>query len=157
MYASDSGFRAPQTPHRADIKVNQAFLLLFHMRSASARRTRPPHGPNAPHIAGGHPMGDPSASGTPPWPSRPTGSSRRPASGPTPLTLAGHVWSAGGSGSAAKPPPAVPAPRARWCPTSCSGRPGSWSRRTRRSRSYATSAKADETSMRCKLPSCEGR
>ena len=131
MYASGYGCRAPRTPDHVDI---QAFLLrdprVAH-EIVHARRVRPSRGPHAPHIAGGHPVDDSSASGTTSWPSWPTRSPCRPASGPTLPTLAGPVWPAGGSGSAATQPPAVPAPQVGWWATPCSGRPSSWPRRTR--------------------------
>ena len=122
-----------------------------------ARRVRPSRGPHAPHIAGGHPVDDPSASGTTSWPSWPTRSPCRPASGPTPLTLAGHVWPAGGSGSAATQPPAVPAPQVGCWATPCSGRPSSWPRQTSGSGFHARGASEPSSPRRSKCPSCEAR
>ena len=105
-----------------------------------ARRVRPSRGPCAPYIAGGHPVDDSSASGTTSWPSWPTRSPCRPASGPRPAGRVGHEWPAEGPGSAATPPPAVPAPQVGWWTTPCSGRRSSWPRRTRSRRTTTPGA-----------------
>ena len=110
LYASDCGYRDPKTPHRRRFQSKMTRDPRVAHDIVHARRVRPSRGPHAPHIAGGHPLDDPLASGTTSWPSWPTRSPCRPASGPTPPTLAGPVWPAGGSGSAATQPPAVPAP-----------------------------------------------
>ena len=122
-----------------------------------ARRVRPSRGPHAPHIAGGHPVDDSSASGTTSWPSWPTRSPCRSASGPTPPTLAGPVWPAGGSGSAATQPPAVPAPQVGWWATPCSGRPSSWPRRTRGSGFHVRGASEPSSPRRSECRTREAR
>ena len=122
-----------------------------------SRRARPSRGPHAPHIAGGHPVDDPSASGTTSWPSWPTRSPCRPAGGQTRRAAAGHVWPAGGSGSAATQPPAVPAPQVGWWATPCSGRPSSWPRRIRGSGFHACGASEPSSPRRSECRSHEAR
>ena len=122
-----------------------------------ARRVRPSPGPCAPYIAGDHPVDDSSASGTTSWPSWPTRSPCRPASGPRPAGRVGHEWPPEGSGSAAIWSSAVPAPQVGWWATLCSGRRSSRPRRTRSRRNRATSGSKPSRPMRTKCHSREAR
>ena len=139
----------PRTPDHRRLGT----LTHFSQEIGHARRVRPSRGPRAPHIVGGHPVDNIPASGTTSWPSWPTvavPSSQRP-------RVAGHVWPAGGSGSAATRSPAVPAPQVGCWATPCSGTPSSWPRQTRGSGFHARGASEPSSPRRSKCHSCEAR